>query len=664
MAKEKAQVPETETFEFQTEARQVLDLMVHSVYSNKDIFLRELISNASDALDKLRFESQTNEALSKLTGDLHIRLTPDPSARTLVVEDNGIGMNRDDLTQFLGTIAKSGTKEFLERAQAAKDSGTNLDLIGQFGVGFYSAFMVADKISVLSRKAGEDDAWLWTSTGDGTYSIAKASRDTQGTTVTLELKKAEDADGAADYTHEWTIKDIVKKYSDFVNYPIRMAVTHQEYDYDKDGKRIEGTQHDVTKDETLNSMKAIWMRPEKEVTEDEHKEFYKHISHDWKDPLAHVLLKAEGAHEFRALLYLPSEAAPDLFYRDSRSTGIELYIRRVFIMNDCKELIPEYLRFTRGVVDSEDLSLNLSREMLQKNSQIEAIKRGVTKKLFETFRKMMKDEAQKYFDFWKQFGRMIKEGLFNDHDNQEQIFKFALLPSTWSADEKDEKAKPWEKRGLTTLDDYIARMKPEQKDIYYITGKSHEALLASPHLEALKARGIETLLLSDAVDELWPSVVREYKGKRFVNIAKGELELGTEEEKKKEKEEQEKAATEAKPLFEACLKPLSEKLKEVRYGTRLTDSASCLVGETWDMTPQLEAIMKQMGQEVPKTKRILELNPKHPLVKKMADAFAADKDDPKVAEYAQLLYGQAVLAEGQALDDPAAFNAALTKLLI
>ncbi|NLD60922.1 molecular chaperone HtpG [Candidatus Sumerlaeota bacterium] len=655
----------TETFEFQTEAWQILDLMINSVYSNKEIFLRELISNASDALDKLRFESQTNADLTKFTADPYIRLSRDMEARTLSVTDNGIGMNREDLTKFLGTIAKSGTKEFLANVQAARESGTadNVDLIGQFGVGFYAAFMVADEIEVVSRRAGEDKAWLWKSTGDGTYSIAEAERAEPGTTVTLKLKPMTEANGMEDYTQDWTLREIVKKYSDFVGYPIRMEVTRTEYDYDDQGKRIEGTEHAKTTDETLNSMKAIWMREDKDVTEEEHKDFYRHISHDWHDPMKHILQKAEGMHEFRALLYLPSEPQQDLFFRDSTSVGVSLYIRRVFIMNDCKDLIPEYLRFVRGVVDSEDLSLNLSREMLQKDAQIAAIRKGVTKKLFDTFKQMMKKEPDTYFDFWKKFGKLIKEGLFLDHDNMDELFKFCLLPTTRRAAEDDKDAAPWEKAGFTTLDDYVARMKPEQKDIYYITGKTPAAVAESPHLEALKSREIECLLLSDHVDEVWTGAAHEYKEHHFRNASKGELELGTEEERKKEKEELDKASEAAKPLFEALAKPLGENIKEVRYGARLTDSAACLVGETWDATPQLEAMMRAMGQEVPKTKRTLELNPNHPVVKKMSELFASNADDPRLADYAQILYGQAILAEGQPLDNPAEFNKALAELL-
>lgn len=653
---------EQQTYEFQTEARQVLDLMIHSVYSHKEIFLRELISNASDALDKLRFEAQTNEELAKYTGDLNIRLIPDTQNRTLSIADNGIGMDREDLVKFLGTIAKSGTREFLAKVQEAKQKGEGAapELIGQFGVGFYAGFMVAEEMQVLTRKAGDSQAWLWTSKGDGSYTIEEAERNEPGTTVTLKLKSADQEDELGDYTQEWTIRDVVKKYSDFVGYPIRMAVTRKEWDYDDEGKRIEGTEHEKTKDETLNSMKAIWMRPEKDVTDEEYHEFYRHVSHDWREPLKHIRMSAEGTQEFKALLYLPSEAPADLFYRDSTAVGVHLYIRRVFIMNDCKELIPEYLRFVRGVVDSEDLSLNISRELLQKDRQIEGIRKAVTRKLFDTFKKMMNEESDKYFDFWKQFGRMIKEGLFTDAANRDKLFDFVLLPTTRKAGEDDENAKPWEKQGLTTLNDYVARMKEGQKDIFYLTGKSREAVEKSPHLEALKARDLEVLLLSDPVDEIWPANISDFKEHGLKNAAKGDLELGTEEERKKEAEELEKQTAEHKAMFDAMLTPLGEHIKEVRYGKRLTDSPSCLVGEQWDMTPQLEAIMRQMGQEVPKTKRILELNPNHPIVRKMS---TLDTSDTRLANFAQLLYGQAILAEGNPLEDPATFNKALVALM-
>ena len=426
----------TETFEFQSEARQVLDLMIHSVYSHKEIFLRELISNASDALDKLRFESLTKKKLSKFANDLHIRIESDKEERTLTISDNGIGMSKEEIVEYIGTIAKSGTQEFLKILEEAKQKKTPPELIGQFGVGFYSSFMVSDKVVLISKKAGEESAWKWESTGDGTFTIEESEREEPGTSITLFLKDPDSEDSLEDYAEEWQIREIVKKYSDFVAYPIRMKIERKEIERDKDGKPVEGAEEkNVIKDETLNSMKAIWTRTESEVKEEEYTEFYKHISHDWNEPLKYITYKAEGTQEFRALLFIPSQAPFDLFMREGFH-GIHLYIKRIFIMNDCKELIPEYLRFMRGVVDSEDLSLNISRELLQKNRQISAIRKGLVNKVINVLGTMLKDDREgKYLTFWKEFGRVLREGLFQDRDNQTKILDICLFQSTNSETE-------------------------------------------------------------------------------------------------------------------------------------------------------------------------------------------------------------------------------------
>lgn len=643
-----------ETREFQTEARQLLDLMIHSIYSNKDIFLRELISNASDALDKLRYESLTNTDLQRFTGDPHIRLEVDKESRTLSVADNGIGMSRDEVVRFIGTIAKSGTREYARVLQEAKASGKEVpaELIGQFGVGFYSSFMVADKVTLVTRRAGEEKAVFWESTGDGTYTLGETDRFEPGTTVTLHLKPADPENGLKDYTAVYTIREIVKHYSDFVNYPIRMKVERREVERDEEGKPREGTEKVVHEDEVLNSQKAIWTRPEKEVTDEEYNEFYKHISHDWNDPLKRIVMRAEGTAEFRALIFIPERAPFDLFTRDYEK-GIHLYIKRVFIMSDAKDLVPEYLRFLRGVVDSEDLSLNVSREILQKDRQIGIIRKALVKRVLDTLRAMRKDEAEKFSTFWKEFGRVFKEGLFQDHANREALLELSQFATTAAG----------EGEGLVTLDEYLERMKPEQDAIYYMTGASRAAVENSPHLEAFREKGYEVLMLIDPVDEVWTQQVFEYKGKRLQNVGKGSAELGSEEERKKAEEDRKEKEKNYSSLLEALKGKLEEHVKEVRLSNRLTSSPACLVGEAYDMSPQLEALLRASGQEVPKTKRILELNPGHPLLEKLQSIYAADANDPRLGDYAELLYGQSVLAEGGQLPDPGAFSRRVADLL-
>ncbi|WP_300524672.1 molecular chaperone HtpG [Aminiphilus sp.] len=633
-----------ETFSFQSEGKQLLDLMVHSVYSNREIFLRELVSNASDALDKLRVASLTNEALQSSFSDPHIRIAVDKDARILRVSDNGIGMNREDLVTYLGTIAKSGTREFLQYMAERKETLTP-ELIGQFGVGFYSSFMVADSVEVLTRKAGEDAAWLWRSSGDGTYTIEEGYRDTCGTTVTLHLKPAEnegdDDEGlrpwerasGEDVADEWTIRGIVRKYSDFVAYPIRMEVRH----FDKEGKE-EGT-----KDEVLNSMKAIWSRPESEVTEEEYREFYTHVSKDWAEPLTHIVYSAEGATTFRALLYLPSKAPMDLFLREG-DRGIQLYVKRVFIMQDCKELIPEYLRFLRGVVDAEDLPLNISREILQQDRRIAVIRKSLTRKVLDELKRLRDGKRETYVTFWKEFGKVLKEGIFADERNRETLLSLALFRTT---------TREW-----ITLDEYLEGMKPEQKAVYFLSGGTLETLRNSPHLEAFCDRGFEVLLLDDPVDDFWTGVVETYRDKPLKSVAKGAADLDAPEEKERE------GAKEREDAFEPLLKALAEHLKDevssVRLSTRLTASPACLVGETHSMTPQMEQLLRQMGQAVPKLKRILEVNPAHPVLERLQRRFT---EGGSLGDFPELLYGQALLAEGGTLPDPARFARLVAELL-
>lgn len=640
-----------QTFEFQAETKQLLDLMIHSIYSNKDIFLRELISNSSDALDKLRIESLTNEKLKGLGDDLHIRIDVDKQNRMLSVIDNGIGMSRQEVIDYVGTIARSGSKEFLKLLKENKDKAISPDLIGQFGVGLYASFMVADKITIITRKAGEDTATLWESTGDGTYTIDETTRDSVGTTITLHLKPEDSEDGLHDYTLEWKIREIVRKYSDYVQYPIKMKIERQEVERDKDGKPKEGAKEKtVVKDETLNSIKAIWMRPEDEVSDDEYKEFYKHISHDWNDPLARVIFKAEGIFEFRGLLYIPSKAPMDLYTREG-GQGIHLYIRRVFIMNDCKELIPEYLRFVRGVIDSEDLSLNISREILQQNRQIQVIRQKVVTKILEKLEDLKQNDKDSYLSFWHEFGQIIKEGIFQDMKNRDKLLDLIMAPSTNSPDQ------------LTSLTDYVDRMKDGQDAIYYMTGKSREAIENSPHLEAFKDKGYEVLLLTHPVDEVWVQSVPAYKEKPLKSVGKGTIDLGSEAEQEKARKERKEEEKNYQSLLDFLRAALQDDIKEVRLSSRLTSSPVCLVGEQADMTPQMEEMLRAMGQDIPKTKRILEVNPKHPILTQMQKRFENDKKDPLLGEYAELLYGMALLAEGNQPPDQGKFSKTMADVM-
>jgi molecular chaperone HtpG len=624
-----------ETLEFQTEARQLLDLMIHSVYSNKDIFLRELISNASDALDRRRFEALSNPALLPADVDLMIRIEPDKQARTLTVSDTGIGMSRDEVVTLIGTIAKSGTREFIQKAQAAKQTELPPELIGQFGVGFYSAFMVADTVSMTTRRAGEDRATRFESRGEGTYTLEEADRPQAGTTLTLHLKPADSDDALHDYTDPWVIKSIVKKYSDFVSYPIKMQAEKKVTE--------EGTERTVVEDETLNSMKALWLRSREEVSQDELHEFYKHISHDWNPPLETIWTKMEGTLEYRLLLFIPSRAPFDLFYRDGKH-GIHLYVKRVFIMEDCQALLPDYLRFVRGVVDSEDLSLNISRELLQQDRQIQRIRKGVISKILDSLKKMMDNEPEKYHTFWNEFGRVMKEGIFADRDQQAALLDLMLCRSTMSDGN-------W-----TTLREYVTRMKPDQNVIYYMTGDSLGTVQDSPHLEAFRDKGYEVLLFNDPVDEVWVQSVLEYDGKRMQSAGKGDVELGSDEEKKQAAATRDQRAQEFQAVLDTLKSHLGEQVKEVRLSTRLRSSAACLVGEAGDMSPQLEQMMKALGQELPQAKRVLEVNPDHPLLEKLRAAHAADQAAADLSDYAELLYGQAVLAEGGELPNPSRFS--------
>ncbi|MEU4641404.1 molecular chaperone HtpG [Micromonospora sp. NPDC023814] len=630
---------QAETLEFQAEARQLLQLMVHSIYSNKDVFLRELISNASDALDKLRLASMVDKDLEVDTSDLHIEIEVDKAARTLTVRDNGIGMSRDEVVQVIGTIAKSGTAELLRKLRESADAGARQELIGQFGVGFYAAFMVADRVELVTRRAGETGGTRWESAGEGTYSVEAVDEVPQGTAVTLHLKAADAEDNLHDYTAEWTIREIVKRYSDFIAWPIRMTVE----------RPVEGDAT-TTETQTLNSMKALWARPRDEVDEAEYKEFYKHVSHDWADPLDIVHMKGEGTFEYEALLFIPSHAPLDLFAPQGRR-GVQLYVKRVFIMDDCEALMPNYLRFVKGVVDAHDLSLNISREILQQDRQIQVVRRRLVKKILSTVKDMKANHAERYRTFWTEFGAAVKEGLIDDTENRDTLLEILSVAST------HDPAEP------TDLAGYVSRMKDGQADIYYATGESRSMIENSPHMEAFRAKGYEVLLLTDPVDEVWVERVGQYDGRTLRSIAKGQVDLDTEEEKKEAEAEREQQRKDFADLLTWMGDTLADSVKEVRLSSRLTTSPACVVGDAHDITPTLEKMYRAMGHEVPAVKRILELNPGHPLVTGLRKAHEEGGTEESLKETAELLYGMALLAEGGELADPSRFTRILADRL-
>lgn len=615
-----------EHLSFQAEAKQVLDLMIHAVYSNKDVFLRELVSNASDALDKLRLEALTNDALRDAVQAPAITIERDVQSRTLSVSDNGIGMTKEEMVRFLGTIAKSGTKEFL---RILKESGRGNDpeaLIGQFGVGFYASFMVADRVTVTSRKAGTDEAWKWESEGDGGYSLEPAERAGSGTTVTLSLRPADEEDGLRDYTDEWVLKEIVRKYSDFVAYPIRFG------------------------EETLNSMKAIWARPKSEVKDADYDEFYRHVSHDWNPPLKRIAWKAEGTVTFDALLFIPSKAPLDLFIRDV-DRGLQLYVKRVFIKSDCRELLPDYLRFIRGVVDSEDLSLNMSREILQQNRQMELIQAGLTRRILSTLEEMRSSDPESYRTFWREFGRVLKEGLFLDGKNREKLLELCLFKSSISGEE-------W-----VTLEEAASRLADGRKEIFYLVGEDRSVLERSPILEAFRSRGIEVLFMTDPVDEIWLQAVDGFREFGLRDAGKGDLDLESEAEKEKAREVRDAAEKSLRPLMDYLKNRLSERVRDVRLSGRLTDSPACLVQDERDPSPQFARVLASLGRDVPHSRPVLELNPGHPIIRGMSDLLEKAPASPALEAYAELLCGMAALAEGSLPQDAPGLSRRLAELL-
>ncbi|HWG88356.1 MAG TPA: molecular chaperone HtpG, partial [Candidatus Acidoferrales bacterium] len=613
-----------------------------SLYTQKEIFLRELISNASDALDRLRFEALTNPGLVEDGHKYEIRLKPDVAARTLTISDTGIGMSRQELIDHIGTIARSGTRELRNKIQESESAQAMADLIGQFGVGFYSAFMVADKVTIISRRAGEQGATQWESSGDGSYTLAEAERAGCGTDIILHLKEQDAENGIEDYTDRWKLSMIVHKHSDFIAYPIIYEGPRQEPgEKDEEGK---------IETKTLNSMKPIWTRSRSEVSDSDYNDFYKHISNDWTDPLKMLPLKAEGTVEYEALLFIPARAPYDLFYHGSES-GLRLYARRVMVMEKCEDLLPHYLRFIKGVVDSSDLPLNISRQRLQQDRHITQIKKWLTRKVLESFTEMREKESENFQKLWAEFGRALKEGVSSDYENKEKLLPLLLFES--SNDPKE----------LTTLKAYVERMKPEQTEILYLTGESRKVIENSPHLEASKQKGYEVLYLSDPVDELLVQHVHEFEGKKLKSVTKGTVHLGTEEEKKQMEEEIKKKQEEYASFLEASQKKLDEHVKQIRLSTRLVDSPACLVTEEHEYSPNLERLLQKGKGGGPKQRRIMELNAGHPIVTQLYDRYKTNSDDPTVAESMELLFELALVAEGSEIADPVRLNRLTLELL-
>lgn len=643
---------QTETHDFQAETKQLLDLVIHSLYTNKDIFLRELVSNASDALDRLRFESLTTDGLLDDSETLEIRLETDHGDRTLSISDNGIGMTRDEVIANIGSIAKSGTRELAEKLKASKGGEVPTDLIGKFGVGFYAAFMVADRVTVDTLRAGADAPTRWESRADGTYTIEPGTHETHGTTVTLHLKPADAEGGVNDYTDEYTLAHIVKRYSDFVNYPIRQEVTRQEKEKDENGvEKPDGAVTVVTDDKVLNSQTPIWVRSESDVSDDDYNEFYRQISSDWSEPMLRLSYKAEGISEYQTLLYIPSESPQDLYFYNS-DFGLRLYARRVLIMESCEELLPRFLRFLRGVVDAADLPLNVSRQMLQENRHVAQIQKWLARKVLDSLAKLQKDEPEKYLAFWKQYGRAIKEGVASEFQHKDRIAKLMLFES--SADPE----------AMTTLEQYVSRMAEGQEDIFYLSGESRALCENSPLLEGFAAKKYEVLFFTDGVDELAMQYLPEFDGKKLKSVAKGEANIGSDEEKKEAEAKLKESEAKLKGLIESLTGALNDDVKKVRLSNRLTESPACLAAEEHDMSPQMERLMRMsQGEDAPRQKRILELNPTHPIVQRLQARYAAAADDPQIPEYAELLYGYAALADGLDLPDPVRFNKLLAGLM-
>ena len=631
------------TRKFKTEVQQLLHLIINSLYSNQEIFVRELISNASDAIDKARFKEQTEPDLFADDNDYHVRITLDSEEKTFQIMDNGIGMTFDEVNDNIGTIAKSGTAAFMKALENSKKENTlSADLIGQFGVGFYSAFIVADKVRLDTRAPGETQGTRWESDGQGSYTVQEIEKQGRGTTITLYLKDPEE--GEKNFTDEWTIREIVKKHSDFVTYPVIMEVEknepipENEIIKDSEGKPIGDTFRKVRGDETLNSMKAIWSRSKDDVTDEEHEEFYKHISHNWDKPMEVIHKKFEGVTEYDVLMYIPSKAPFDLF-RPERKHGMQLYCKRVFIMDDCKELLPEYLGFVQGVVDAPDLNLNVSREILQEDRLVRNIRKNLVKQIFSRLESMEKETYEEFFD---EFGQALKAGIPTDFENKERLASLMRYKTTKS----DGK--------YVTLDDYIENMKEDQKEIYYLTGENLTSLMNSPLLESLKAKDYEVLLMVDPIDEWVTQSLPEYKEKKLKSAEKGDLELDKVDDDKK---------NEYSALLSFLKGKLEEKVKDVVVSNRLKDSVSCLSGDDFGMSAYMEKIMKASGQKTPEQKRVMEVNVGHPVMEKMKEIFESDTTNPVLTDYSNLLLDIAVISEGGKLDNPSRFSKQLGDLM-
>lgn len=630
------------TKKFKTEVQHLLDLMIHSLYSNKDIFLRELIANAADAIDKARFTSLTEKEIGR---DWAIKLTVDKEQKFIRISDNGIGMTEKEVVDNIGTIAKSGTKAFLKALEEKKKSEADIpELIGQFGVGFYSSFMVAEKVEILTKKAGSDESAVrWTSDGKASYQIESAEKDGQGTDITVFLKNE-----AEIYMENWKISEIVRKYSDFIAYPITLPYEKIE----KEGEGDDAKEKKSIEIRTLNSQKAIWLKKASEVSEDEHESFFSHISHGGGKPAKVIHIAAEGTSEFKALIYIPEEVPFNMFMPDFQKKGLQLYVRRVFITDECKDLVPDYLRFLAGVADSSDLPLNVSRELLQDNSRIRQMQKVITRKVLSELDKMKEKEPEKYAKFFSEFGKILKEGVHSDYENKEKL-KDLLMYETMN----NESGK------LIGLKEYVDAMPPEQKDIYYITGESRQAVENSSALEIFRSQGFDVLFMTDPIDEWIMPSMGQFAKFQFKSATKGDIELDEKSKKASEKVIS-KAAKEHKNLLGIIQKELDANVKEVRFTNRLTDSACCLVGDEHAMSAHMERLFKAMKQDVPENKRILELNPKHPLVSSMQKLFDADKADPELGKYAHLLYDQALLTEGSPIPDPLTFAKNVADLMV
>lgn len=624
-----------QTLGFQTEVKQLLHLMIHALYSNKEIFLRELISNASDAADKLRFESLDNPSLMAGDTELAVKICIDEKARTISISDNGIGMNRDEVISHLGTIAKSGTKDFL--SQLSGDQSKDAALIGQFGVGFYSAFIVADKVTVRTLKAGQsaDQAVEWVSKGEGDYSIESTHKDSRGTEIILRLRADE-----SEFLNNWRLQHIVRKYSDHITIPVMLW---QEPTKDEQGEVTQTGEW-----QQANKATALWTLPKNEISNEDYQAFYKHISHDFQEALTWAHNRVEGKQEYTSLLYIPAHAGFDLYNRDQHK-GLKLYVKRVFIMDDADQFVPNYLRFVKGVLDSNDLPLNISREILQNNKVVDNLRSAVTKRVLGMLEKMQQDEPEQYKTFWQEFGRVLKEGVVEDFANKEQVAKLLRFSSTHTD----------QAEATVTLSDYISRMKSEQDKIYFITAETFNAAKNSPHLEAFRQRGLEVLILSDRIDEWVVTHLTDFDGKTLQSVAKADIDLDkfTDEATKSQQEESSKNFEGVLTQIKDCL---NEQIKEARITYRLTDSPACLVTDSQDMNPHMQKILQQAGQFIPESKPILELNPTHPFIEQLKN----EQDDERFKEWSQILFDQALLAEGGTLDDPASFVKSLNKLML